>query len=49
MAGLYPDEQIINLFGTDVRWPGLDPETGKFTNGDFSDPYKKPWSKSTGY
>jgi hypothetical protein len=42
MAGLYPDEQSINLFGAEVSWPGLDPDTGKFTNGSFSDPLVRP-------
>jgi len=42
MAGMYPDNQTISLFGEEVSWPGLDPETGKFTNGDFSNPMKKP-------
>jgi hypothetical protein len=42
MAGLYPDNQSITIFGEDVVWPGLDPETGKFTNGSFTDPLVKP-------
>jgi hypothetical protein len=42
MAGLYPDDQIISLFGKEVRWPRLDPSTGKFTNGSFSDPLVEP-------
>jgi len=42
MAGLYPDEKVINVFGTEVKFPGLDPNTHKFTNGDFSDPLIKP-------
>jgi len=42
MAGLYPDDEVINVFGTDVVFPGLDPATGKFTNGDFSNPLVKP-------
>jgi hypothetical protein len=42
MAGMYPDEQTAEVFGQEISWPGLDPGTGKFTNGDFSDPLKKP-------
>jgi len=42
MAGLYPDDQVVTIFGTEVTWPGLDPETHKFTNGDFNDPLIKP-------
>jgi hypothetical protein len=42
MAGMYPDNQNISVFGKEVSWPGVDPDTGKFTNGSFSDPLKKP-------
>jgi len=42
MAGLYPTDEVINMFGTNVNFPGLDPETHKFTDGDFSDPLIKP-------
>ncbi|MDR1858669.1 MAG: hypothetical protein LBQ69_04290 [Treponema sp.] len=42
MAGMHPDNETINIFGQDVSWPGVDPETGKFTNGDFTDPLKRP-------
>jgi hypothetical protein len=42
MAGLYPNDQILSIFGNEVLWPGLDPVTHKFTNGDFTDPLKKP-------
>jgi microcystin-dependent protein len=42
MAGMYPDDQIVSLFGTELCWPGMDPDTGKFTNGSFSDPLVKP-------
>ena len=42
MPGMYPEDQIVNIFGTEVCWPNMDPETGKFTNGDFGDPLKKP-------
>jgi hypothetical protein len=42
MAGLYPLNQVISLFGKEVGWPGLDPDTGKFTNGDFNDPLVPP-------
>jgi hypothetical protein len=42
MPGLYPDNQTLSLFGEDIVWPGVDPVTGKFTNGSFSDPMIKP-------
>jgi hypothetical protein len=42
MAGLYPDNQAVSVFGEEVVWPGLDPATGKFTNGSFTDPLVKP-------
>jgi hypothetical protein len=42
MAGMYPDNQTISLFGEEVSWPGLDPATGKFTDGSFTDPLVKP-------
>ena len=42
MAGLYPDNEVVNAFGTEVIFPGLDPGTHKFTNGDFSNPLVKP-------
>jgi len=42
MAGMYPDNRTESIFGELVEWPGVDPVTGKFTNGDFSDPFKKP-------
>ena len=40
-SGLYPNEQVIEIFGERVKWPGLGPD-GKFTNGSFSDPLVKP-------
>jgi len=39
---MYPENQTIQIFGEEVSWPGLDPNTGKFTNGSFSDPMVKP-------
>jgi hypothetical protein len=42
MPGMYPEDQIIQLFGQEILWPGMDPETHKFTNGDFNDPAIKP-------
>jgi hypothetical protein len=42
MPGLYPDNQSLSLFGEDIVWPGVDPVTGKFTNGSFLDPLIKP-------
>jgi hypothetical protein len=41
MSGLYPDDQVIEVFGDQVKWPGLGPD-GKFTNGSFTDPMIKP-------
>jgi hypothetical protein len=41
MSGMYPNEKIIEIFGEQVKWPGLGPD-GKFTNGSFSDPLIKP-------
>jgi len=41
MSGMYPDNRDIEIFGEQVRWPGLGAD-GKFTNGDFSDPLVKP-------
>jgi len=39
---MYPDEKKLSIFGRETAWPGLDPDTGKFTNGDFADPAKPP-------
>ncbi|GAB6392441.1 MAG: DUF6273 domain-containing protein [Treponematales bacterium] len=41
MAGMYPNNQVIEIFGQQVEWPGLGPD-GKFTNGDFNNPMVKP-------
>lgn len=41
MAGMYPDNQELTIFGEKVEWPGVD-KTGKFTNGSFDDPLEKP-------
>jgi len=41
MSGMYPDNRDIEIFGEQVRWPGVGAD-GKFTNGDFSDPLVKP-------
>jgi hypothetical protein len=30
---MYPDNKTVTIFDKEVFWPGLDPETGKFTNG----------------
>jgi hypothetical protein len=38
---MYPNNQNIEIFGEQVAWPGVD-ETGKFTNGSFTDPMVKP-------
>jgi hypothetical protein len=39
---MYPDDQIVEIFGEQVMYPGLDPVTRKFTDGDFSNPLIKP-------
>ena len=41
MAGMYPENQELSIFGEKVEWPGLD-KNGKFTNGSFTDPLDKP-------
>lgn len=41
MAGMYPENQELSIFGEKVQWPGLD-KNGKFTNGSFTDPLEKP-------
>ena len=41
MAGMYPDNQEISVFGKTVKFPGVDKD-GKFTNGDFSNPDTPP-------
>jgi hypothetical protein len=41
MAGIYPNNQTIELFGEHVLWPGMGPD-GKFTNGSFENPEQKP-------
>jgi hypothetical protein len=38
---MYPLNEELELFGETVTWPNVD-EDGKFTNGSFSDPSKKP-------
>jgi hypothetical protein len=35
MAGMYPDTKTLSLMDKVILWPGLDPKTGKFTNGGF--------------
>ena len=42
MAGMYPENETLSLFGEEITWPGVDSQTGKFTNGDFSNPLKRP-------
>jgi len=41
MAGMYPDNKEITIYGEKVQWPGVD-KNGKFTNGSFSDPHEPP-------
>jgi hypothetical protein len=40
MAGMYPDDQTLQMFGETVSFPGL--VNGKFSNGSFSNPLEKP-------
>ena len=40
-SGMYPNEHVIEIFGEQVKWPGLGPD-GKFTNGSFADSSIKP-------
>jgi hypothetical protein len=35
---MYPNDQVLSLFGNEITWPGLHPGTGKFTNGSFTNP-----------
>ena len=41
MAGMYPENEEVTIFGEKVQWPGVD-KSGKFTNGSFSDPHEPP-------
>ena len=41
MAGMYPDNQELDIFGEKVQWPGVD-SSGKFSNGNFQNPLEKP-------
>ena len=41
MAGMYPDNQELTIFGEKVQWPGVD-SSGKFSNGSFQSPLEKP-------
>lgn len=41
MAGMYPDNEELTIFGEKVQWPGVD-ASGKFTNGSFTDPLERP-------
>lgn len=41
MAGMYPDNQELTIFGEKVQWPGVD-SSGKFSNGSFQNPLEKP-------
>ena len=41
MAGMYPDNQELTIFGEKVQWPGVD-SSGKFSNGSFKNPLEKP-------
>ncbi len=41
MAGMYPTNKEITSFGKTVKFPGVN-ASGKFTNGDFSNPDTPP-------
>lgn len=41
MAGMYPDNQELDIFGEKVQWPGVD-SSGKFSNGSFQNSLEKP-------
>ena len=41
MAGMYPENQALTIFGEQVQWPGVGAD-GKFHNGDFNDPQSPP-------
>ena len=41
MAGMYPDNQELDIFGEKVQWQGVD-SSGKFSNGSFQNPLEKP-------
>ena len=41
MAGMYPENKEITVFGKTVKFPGVNDE-GKFTNGDFKNPDVPP-------
>ena len=41
MAGMYPENEEVTIFGEKVQWQGVD-KSGKFTNGSFSDPHEPP-------
>ena len=41
MAGMFPDNKEVEVFGKKVVFPGVDAE-GKFTNGDFKNPDVPP-------
>lgn len=41
MAGMYPENKEITVFGKTVKFPGVNAE-GKFTNGDFKNPDVPP-------
>jgi hypothetical protein len=42
MAGMYPDDRMVEIFGEQIMYFVLDPKAKKFTDGDFSDPLIKP-------
>ena len=41
MSGMYPQNQVLEIFGEQMQWPGVGPD-GKFNNGSFTDPLIKP-------
>jgi hypothetical protein len=38
---MYPNNQVLELFGEQIEWPGMGPDS-KFTNGSFCDPDVQP-------
>jgi len=42
MPGMYPDDRMVEIFGEQIMYPGLDQNTHKFTDGDFNNPLVKP-------
>ena len=41
MAGMFPTNKEITVFGNTIRFPGVT-EDGEYTNGDFNNPATPP-------